>query len=302
MSQHAILAEAAPDRASETANGPELILVGTGKYRGGELLGLVVDLLQNGDVAPESLMVVTQTDGAARELAARARNRLNAQGIRLNANAMYAGSILSLCLRLLDEYREYTRMKRNSTVMDLFDQHYFIFQRLDDYRALANSRLVLGRASEPWKQAQTLLKRLNAVTEQAPDLGQLAAATHPGGRALAACYRLYLEHLQKANALDCSMAQFETLRLLEQNPEVTCELKSRLTYLIVDAAQQSSIIRDRIMRCLVDFAAGSGRPRYRLHGAATQDAAGFAASRSAASGFATFALAMQGETMPWWLA
>lgn len=289
MSYLATSAKAATRLDNRTAASLELIVAGSSQRSA--VLERAVDLIQVRGAAPESLLVVTLTDSAARELTTRIRNRLNALGIKFNPNVMYAGTILSLCLRLLDEHHECTRLKRNYTVMDQFDQHYFLYQRLDDYRALANSTLVLGKDSARWNQAQNLLKQLNALTEQVPEATRLATAPQQEARALAACYKLYLQHLEKANALDHSTVQLATLRLLEEHTEVLAGLKNQLTYLIVDEQQESSIIVKRILRCLVDLgprrADGDSRANYR---------SGQAPQRSqppVRSG--------QSDTIPWWL-
>lgn len=291
--------------AGETPRGPALIIASPNSRKTVTLVEQVVDLIQNQGVAPESLLVITLTDSAAREFTTRLRNRLNSQGIKFNLNVMYAGTFHSLCLRLLDDHREFTRMKRNFTVMDPFDQHYFLYQRLNDYRALASAELVLGKDASRWKQAQNLLKRLNAVTEQALDARDLAAAGHPEGRALAACYRLYLQQLEKANALDFSTIQLEALRLLEHNPDVLNILKNKLAYFMLDAPHDTSTIQERILRCLVHEGKNSCRVGdddqglYSFRGAAGEDFAEF--PQTFAEGFKQVSRAPQGDSIPWWL-
>lgn len=283
MSYTATSAKAATRLDSETPASLELVVAG----QHSSVLERAIDLIQVHGAAPESLLVVTLTDSAARELTTRIRNRLNALGIRFNPNVMYAGTFLSLCLRLLDEHHECTRLKRNTTVMDPFDQHYFLYQRLDDYRALAHSSLVLGQDNARWNQAQNLLQRLNALTEQTP----LATAAKQEARALAACHKLYLQHLGKANALDHSTVQLAALRLLEENPEVLASLKNQLAYLIVDEQQESSTIMKRILRCLVDLGphqtSRDGRSSHR--------------NAQAQEGSPPPVRAAQKETIPWWL-
>lgn len=294
------------------ASGPQLIIAGAGTQQGQTQLERAVDLIENHGVAPEALLVVTLTDSAARELTTRIRNRLNAQGVKFNANAMYAGTFLALCLRLLDEHRECAQLKRNFTVMDPFDQHYFLYQRLGDYRALINSKLVLGKDGARWGQAQKLLKRLNTVTEQALDATELSAVTHPEARALAACYKLYLEHLEKANALDFSTVQLAALRLLEETPAVLACLKSLWAYLIIDQQQENSIIKERVLRCLVDTRSApcllSDEKRMRFQPAAISSRNSGAESRYTPN-VVDFPLSAKApgrsassEAVPWWLA
>ena len=250
MSNSATSVKQAADLEGRSANGPRLIFAGKGNH---SLFECAIDLIEKHGADPESLLVVTPTDAAARELTTRLRRAISALGMHYNPNAVYAGTFLTLCLRVLDENRDPTRAKRNVTVMDSFDQHYFLYQRLDDYLALRDSAQVLGRQGTRWAQAQTLQKQLNALTEQA--LGQPDAPTagRRGGRALDACYGLYLQQLEKANALDESTAQLAALRLLEGNGPALAKLKCQIAYLIVDAKQQTSLIKERVLACFIDL-------------------------------------------------
>lgn len=285
--------------ANETSRRPALIVAGPGARRPLTLVERVVDLVQNHGASPESLLVLTLTDDDAREFTTRLRNRLAALGIRFNVNLLQAGTFHSLCLRWLDQHRQFTRLKRNYTVMDQFDQHYFLYQRLDDYRAIVGSDSVLGKDATLWNQAQNLLKRLNAVTEQALDANQLVAKSDADGRTLANCYKRYIEHLEKANALDFSTIQLETLRLLENNPDVLATLRNRLAYLIVDGYPERSTIEQRIFRCLVDerrSQAAIGDPdRGAVHAESNES------RPQLDDGYAQLVGLSPVETMPWWL-
>lgn len=307
MSNLATSVKEATPPPHDAPSGPRLIFAGT--RQGSTLLERAIDLIENHGADPESLLVVTPTDKTAHELTTRLRNKLNALGIKFNPNVMYAGTFLSLCLRVLEENREHTRLKRNYTVMDSFDQHYFLYQRLDDYLALNNSGLIVGRAGTHWSQAQTLLKRLNAVSEQALDSKRPSAATPEEGRALAACYRMYRQHLEKANALDASTAQLAALRLLENNRSVLADLKRQLAYLIVDVRQETSVIKERILGCFVDLRslpclAGNeqairSRPEDGAADASGENVVEFrqpAGERGKATGRPT-----PNDTVPWWL-
>lgn len=105
-----------------TTDGPLLIIAGPGSGKTFTLVERIVYLITVKNVIPESLFVVTFTDKAARELTTRISNRLNALDIRFNLNEMYLGTFHSICLRLLEEHREFTRLKRNFSLLDQFDQ------------------------------------------------------------------------------------------------------------------------------------------------------------------------------------
>ena len=238
-------------KAILATDGPVLIIAGPGSGKTFTLVERIVYLITNKGVAPESLLVVTFTDKAARELTTRISNRLAELDIQFNLNEMYLGTFHSICLRLLEDYREFTRLKRSFTLFDQFDQQYFIYQHIKDFRALPDAELVMGDdQTGRWAQSENLLKWLNKVSEEALDATTLAAAPEPEVRALATCFAKYQELLHEHNSLDFSGIQYEALKLLEQRPEVLAQLRDKVTHLMVDEYQDTNTIQERILLLL----------------------------------------------------
>ncbi|MRW94500.1 AAA family ATPase [Duganella sp. FT80W] len=234
-----------------STEGPLLIIAGPGSGKTFTLVERIVYLITHKGVAPESLFVVTFTDKAARELTTRISNRLAELGIRFNLNEMYLGTFHSICLRILEDFREFTRLKRSFTLFDQFDQQYFLYQRIKDFRELPDAELVIGDdQSGRWSQSENLLKWLNKVSEEALEPATLALAPEVEIRALAACFSKYQELLHENNSLDFSGIQYEALRLLERHPEVLAQLRGKLTYLMVDEYQDTNTIQERILLLL----------------------------------------------------
>jgi len=232
-------------------DGPVLIIAGPGSGKTFTLVERIVYLITHKGVAPESLFVVTFTDKAARELTTRISNRLSELGIKFNLNEMYLGTFHSICLRILEDYREFTRLKRSFTLFDQFDQQYFLYQRINEFRPLPDVQLVMGDdQSGRWAQSEQLLKWLNKVSEEALDLAELETAPDVEVRALAACFRKYQELLHEHNCLDFSGIQYEALQLLEKRPEVLAELREKFSYLMVDEYQDTNTIQERILLLL----------------------------------------------------
>lgn len=232
-------------------DGPVLIIAGPGSGKTFTLVERIVYLITQKGVAPESLLVVTFTDKAARELTTRISNRLAELDIRFNLNEMYLGTFHSVCLRLLEDYREFTRLKRSFTLFDQFDQQYFLYQHIKDFRELPDAQFVMGDDLRGrWSQSENLLKWLNKVSEEALDVATLAAAPEVEIRALAACFAKYQELLHENNSLDFSGIQYEALRLLEKHPEVLAQVREKLTYLMVDEYQDTNTIQERILLLL----------------------------------------------------
>ncbi len=232
-------------------DGPVLIIAGPGSGKTFTLVERIVYLITHKGIAPESLLVVTFTDKAARELTTRISNRLAELDIQFNLNEMYLGTFHSICLRLLEDYREFTRLKRSFTLFDQFDQQYFLYQHIKDFRELPDAQLVMGDdQSGRWAQSENLLKWLNKVSEEALSAAALAAAPEPEIRALATCFAKYQELLHEHNSLDFSGIQYEALQLLEKRPEVLAELRNKLTHLMVDEYQDTNTIQERILLLL----------------------------------------------------
>lgn len=253
MTSAALQSKANPQQleAILATDGPVLIIAGPGSGKTFTLVERIVYLITQKGVAPESLFVVTFTDKAARELTTRVSNRLTDLGIKFNLNEMYLGTFHSICLRLLEDFREFTRLKRSFTLFDQFDQQYFLYQRIKEFRELPDAQLVMGDdQTGRWAQSENLLKWLNKVSEEALDAATLSAAPEPEIRALAACFAKYQELLDENNSLDFSGIQYEALQLLEKRPEVLTQVREKLSYLMVDEYQDTNTIQERILLLL----------------------------------------------------
>lgn len=238
-------------QAITITEGPLLIIAGPGAGKTFTLVERIIYLITHKNVSPQHLLVVTFTDKKAQELRTRISSRLLEIGVRFNLNEMALGTFHSVCLRWLDEHRELTRLKRNFTMMDSFEQQYFLYRRIAKYEVIANNQLLLGDTNQSaWYKSQTLLKWLNVVTEEGLDPQILVAASDPEVRVLGECYTLYQQQLEAANSIDFSTIQLETLNLLRHQPSVLERLQTRLRYLIVDEYQDTNTIQEQILLLL----------------------------------------------------
>jgi DNA helicase-2/ATP-dependent DNA helicase PcrA len=179
-------------QAIQHGDGPLLIIAGPGSGKTFTLVERIVYLVTHRNEAPESLFVVTFTEKAAAELTTRVSNRLLGLGLRFNVNEMYLGTFHGICLRLLDDYRDFTRLKRNYAVWDQFEQHYYLYQNLEPYQALGGAEHILGDLKGArWRQAESLMEWLNKATEEALDAETLLAADDEAVFALGACLDVY---------------------------------------------------------------------------------------------------------------
>ena len=246
-------ANAQQREAITTLEGPVLIIAGPGSGKTFTLVERIVSLLTQKGITPDRIMVVTFTDKAAQELTTRISNRLDTLDVQFNLNEMYLGTFHAICLRWLQDHREYTRLKHNFTVFDEFDQHYFVYQRFPAFEALEGIAHITGTSEKrsTWDRSEDLVKRINMVAEEALDIDALLAAPDEGIRALGLCTQLYRTQLEEANALDFSTIQSEALKLLREHPLVCAVLKEHIAYVMVDEYQDTNTIQEQILLALV---------------------------------------------------
>ena len=148
--------------------GPLLVIAGPGSGKTFTLVERIVHLVVNKGVQPEQLLVATFTEKAAKEIISRVVRRLMQEGVNVNVDEMYIGTLHSIGLRLLEEHREFTRLKKNFTVMDQFDQNYFFFQHLNEFEQLVPVTLLLKEEKETsrWNKATLLCGWMNKLSEE----------------------------------------------------------------------------------------------------------------------------------------
>ena len=234
--------------AIHTTESPLLIIAGPGSGKTFTLVERIYHLISEKNIQPEQLFVSTFTEKAAAELITRVSSRLDADNISVNLNEMYIGTFHSICLRFLEENREFTRLKRSFTLLDQFDQQYFLYQRLSQYHGIEGAEHIIGdRATFSWRGAAKLMSWVNKVSEEAIDPEDLLNAAEPEVQALGRCYQKYQEHLEEENYLDFSTIQVEALRLLEKHADILDKIRANIRYLMVDEYQDTNTIQERIL-------------------------------------------------------
>jgi DNA helicase-2/ATP-dependent DNA helicase PcrA len=238
-------------QAIETTSGSLLIIAGPGSGKTFTLVERIVYLITQHQVKPENLLIVTFTNKAAQELITRISNRLTDLDITFNLNEMYLGTFHSICLRLLEEYREFTRLKRNFILLDEFDQQYFLYRKITEYRSIHNLSLVIGdNQQSTWNKVENLIKQLNNINEEALNIEDLLVSKDEAINVLGQCCQLYHQQLDEENALDFSTIQLEAYKLLKNNPEILCGLQEKISFLMVDEYQDTNTIQEKIMLLL----------------------------------------------------
>ena len=127
-------ANEAQKEAISATDGLVLITAGPGTGKTFTLVKRAVYLIQECGIQPEQIMMATFTEKAAKELITRITNELAERNISVNVNEMYIGTFHSLCLRIIKENLEFTRLKRNYRLLDTFDQKYLVFRNFHKFK------------------------------------------------------------------------------------------------------------------------------------------------------------------------
>ena len=138
--------------AITASDGPVLITAGPGTGKTFTLVQRTIYLIEECGIKPESILIATFTEKAAKELVTRITNELYKRNIVANINEMYIGTFHSICLRILKEHLEHTRLKRNYRLLDEFDQQYMVFQNINRFTTIPESTMILPQRGA-WKQA-----------------------------------------------------------------------------------------------------------------------------------------------------
>ena len=231
--------------AISTCKGPLLITAGPGTGKTFTLVQRAIYLIQECGVAPEQILMATFTEKAAKELVTRITNELSKRGIIVNINEMYIGTFHSLCLRIIKEHLEYTRLKRNYRTMDAFDQSYLVFQNINKFRAITEIETIFP--SGAWKMAQEICAYVNNLTEELVDCEALKGDEDTKIKALGYVLEIYKGLLEENNLMDFAAIQTEAYRLMHDNPSILQELQDKLHYIMVDEYQDTNFIQERIV-------------------------------------------------------
>ena len=268
----------------EHVDGPLLVIAGPGAGKTMAIVERVVNLIARHQVAPENILVSTFTEKAAAELVSRISDRMAEEGLKVSLNEMYIGTMHSIFLRVLKDYAEFTRLKKNYKTFDDFDQKYAVYRNLyKRFKPLSNLDLVAPEQSN-WSKADSICRFVNKVREEAIDAETLLAGHEPEIVALGEVYRTYQQILVEENAIDFSAIQSEMLSLIDANPQVLKELQEKFKYLIIDEYQDTNTIQERILlklcgkRANICVVGDEDQSIYRFRGASVRNILQFAAN------------------------
>ena len=233
-------------KAIRHTEGPVLIIAGPGTGKTFTLVKRVVFLISEKGVKPDNILIATFTEKAAKELITRISEELLKLDVAVNVNDLYIGTLHSICLRLIKENVEFTRLKKNYRLMDDFDQKYLIYRNHREFDAIEDIELISDTV-KPWERAKQLSYYFNAVSEELVTAEDLKKDPDPAVQVLAKAYELYQQLLADENAMDFSSIQVIAYNLLKENDAVRRKVQEQLRYVMIDEYQDTNYVQEQLI-------------------------------------------------------
>ena len=227
-------------------DGPVLLLAGAGSGKTRVITHRIAYLIEERGVAADSILAVTFTNKAAKEMAERVDKILGHGSL---AKPMLA-TFHSFCVRVLRRDIEALRvgnagLTRTFAIYDETDQQAVVKQALKrlgiDDKSL-KPRVALGRIS--W-----------AKNHMIDPQEYFLASANPMEEKIAHIFEIYKKELLKANALDFDDLLLETVRLLKSSAETRERYNRRYKYLLIDEYQDTNRPQYELMKLLAGPAA-----------------------------------------------
>jgi DNA helicase-2/ATP-dependent DNA helicase PcrA len=227
--------------AVEATEGPLLILAGAGSGKTRVITSRIVWLVHEKGVAPDSILAVTFTNKAAKEMGERVDRMLDHSSLAKPLICTFH----SLCVRLLRRDIEALKvagegLTRSFAIYDENDQQAIvkkIMRRMGLDTKQLTPRTVLGRIS--W-----------AKNHMVDPQEYYLASKDPNSERIAHIYQGYKAELRKCNALDFDDLLLEAVRLLKVSAEVRLRYQRRYRYLLVDEYQDTNRPQYELMKLL----------------------------------------------------
>lgn len=233
-------------KAITTTTGPVLITAGPGTGKTYTLVQRTIYLIEECNVKPENIFIATFTEKAAKELITRITNELSNRNITVNLNEMYVGTFHSLCLRILKEHLEFTRIRKNYRLLDAFDQQYMVLQNIHRFKNIPEINLILTSKSK-WQNAGKICNYVNNLSEELVLPETVLSDPAPTIVALGLVMKKYHNILTEENLVDFSSIQRETYHLLRHHTDVLEEFHAKITHIMVDEYQDTNYIQEQLI-------------------------------------------------------
>ncbi|MFR4520312.1 MAG: ATP-dependent helicase, partial [Fusobacterium sp.] len=219
-------------KAGAKVNGPLLILAGAGSGKTRTITYRIAYMIQELGISPYSILAVTFTNKAAKEMRERVENLIGEDGKRAMISTFH-----SFGLRLLRVYSKIIGYDSNFTIYDTDDQKKVV-KGIMKQLVIKNKDLTEGK----------IVSRISKLKEDgiSPEEYEKDHRFEPDANIIYEIYKRYNQTLKENNGMDFSDILTNTYKLLE-NREVLEKLQEKFKYIMVDEYQDTNNIQYKII-------------------------------------------------------
>ena len=222
--------------AVKAQDGPILVLAGAGTGKTRVLTTRLAHLIATGSARPWSILAVTFTNKAAREMRERVTSIIGPM-----AEQVWLGTFHALCARIIRRHAELLGLQPNFTILDADDQIRLIKQLmqaegLDDKKWPPRT---LSGVIQRWKDRGLTPDKINDAEEKEFSSVRLKQI-----------YEQYQNRLRVLNAADFGDLLLHCLTLFNEHPDILALYQSRFNYILVDEYQDTNIAQYLWLRLL----------------------------------------------------
>lgn len=202
-------------------DGPQVILAGAGSGKTRVLISKVLYLIHEKKIPAESILMITFTNKAAKEMKERVQEKLG-----------FVGTFHSFCALLLRRYGPEIGIDRDFVIYDEDDKTSLlksIIKNLSTYKKLTPST-VAHRISSAKDNLIGWEEFRNFCSSEYDDT-------------IATAYEKYQKKLAANHALDFDDLLFSAVQLLRKSPETKRKLQDQYRYILVDEFQDTNFVQ-----------------------------------------------------------
>lgn len=240
----------AQQEAVDTLHGPVLIMAGAGSGKTRTLINRIDNLIRH-DVKPETILAITFTNKAARELKSR---------LSLDAANVEASTIHSFCVKILRQYAHVLGYSNNFLILDTSDAQTVIGYAKND---IADAYVAMQYERFPHREpnAHFILELKDRTIQSA-----ISKAKNDGISAheymnyqhrvdeypevITAIFKKYEEIKLRENSMDFDDLLVKTCQLLRDNPAILEIVQNTYHYIMVDEYQDVNDIQDELVNLI----------------------------------------------------
>lgn len=226
--------------AVSSSPGPALVIAGAGSGKTRTLTYRVAYLLDQG-VDPKSLLLLTFTNKAAREMMERVRELIS-----LDLSELWSGTFHAIGNRILRRHADEVGLTRSFSIMDR-----------DDQKSLMNTVVAecdIDTKSRRFPKADVLISIFSLVENTGVELVDLLEARYPyfeeWGDEIANVGKAYTAKKLETNSADFDDLLILPLKLLKGNEELCSLYQKRFQYLLVDEYQDTNAVQSELIHLL----------------------------------------------------